>query len=130
CADRTGQAVVQPTNREIGTFSTAASTPAFPLVIASWPEHLSTNESPTGEIDVVFSRPMDATTVTDSTWVVTVGGVAPADDPAPQPITISGLVTAPRAFRWRSTDAAGKPVSLGLNGDVKPEPSPDGSVRK
>ncbi|MBL8858586.1 MAG: Ig-like domain-containing protein [Planctomycetes bacterium] len=129
-ADRTGQAVVQPANRVIASFSTAATAPALPVVIATWPEDLATNKSTTGEIDVVFSRPMDAATINDPTWVVTVGGVAPPNDPVPAPVNVSGLVTDTRVYRWRSVDSSSTPVSLGTNADVALELSPSGNVIK
>lgn len=128
--DRTGQVVTQPADRTIGSFSVAATAPAAPVVVASWPIDMSTNESPTGEIDVVFSRPIDAATLVDASWVVTVGGVAPPNDPVAQPVSLSGLTTDTRAFRWRSTDSSGNAVSLGVNADVKLELSPTGNLIK
>lgn len=126
-SDRTGQAVVIPPDRVIGSFSTAGTNPTLPVVVASWPDDQSTNESPTGEIDVVFSRPMAANSVIAG-WKVTVGGVAPTNDPDPAAATISGVVTDTRLFRWRSTDGTGAPVSLGTNADVELELSPSGNV--
>ena len=128
--DRTGQLVVQPADRVIGTFSTAAAAPAAPSVLTTWPEDAATNKSPTGEIVVVFSRPVDALTVTDPSWVVTAGGVAPANDPVAQPVTLSGLVTDTRAFRWRSVNSSSAPVSLGTDVEVQLELSPAGQLIK
>lgn len=126
--DRAGQAVVQPTDRTIGTFSTGATAPSAPTVLASWPEDGTTNRSATSEFVAVFSRPVDAATVVDASWVVTVGGVAPPNDPLPVALTLQGLVTDTRVYRWRSTGASGAPVSLGTNVDVQLELSPTGQL--
>jgi hypothetical protein len=126
--DRTGQVVAQPADGIVGSFSTGAADPATPTVVATWPRTGTTNQSPTTEIDVVFSRAVQADTVGDPSWVVTVNGSPPAEDPAPQPITLSGVVTDTRAYRWRSTDASGGFVPLGINANVRLELSPVGQA--
>ena len=122
--DRTGQEVVQPEDQVVGSFTVAATAPTLPEVILSYPFDTETGLPATTEITVVFSRPMDAGTVDDSSFQVEVAGVAPPFDPPPQPVTISGLATDTRVFRWRSIDDQGQRASLGTDQPVAVELSP------
>lgn len=128
--DLTGQLVTQPTDRKIGSFTTAATNPTAPVVVATWPDDAAANRSPTGEIDVVFSRQIDTATVTNASFVVTADGVAPTNNPVPQPVTLSGVLTDTRCFRYRSLGPDGLPASLGTNANMRIELSPTGAAIK
>ncbi len=122
--DRTGQAIVQPSDRVIGSFTVAATVPTLPSVVLTYPGEAEVGLPATTEIVVAFSRPIDATTVDDASFEVEVGGVAPPFDPPPQPITIGGLATDTRVFRWRSIDDEGLRASLGTDVQVTLQLSP------
>jgi hypothetical protein len=134
--DRTGQAVFKPADLLIGSFTTATTEPIAPTVVATWPPDLATGVSTTSEIDVVFSRPMDPTSVDTSSFVVTTDGVPPIVNPVPLPVTITtqqGSVPDTRAFRYKILDGAGNPVPfgtlaepLGTGANVRVELSPTG----
>jgi hypothetical protein len=112
-ADRTGQGFVEPVRGLIGSFTTAATPSAAPKVLASWPQTAATNQSDTGEIVVAFERALNPTTVDSSSFDVTVDGNPPTFDPSPRPLTLGGIATDARVFRWRSVDAQGLPAPLG-----------------
>ncbi len=124
--DRTGQTLGRPTNGAIGSFGTAAAPATAPKVVATWPEASATNQGATTEIDVVFDRVMNATSVDHDSFAVTVGGNPPAFDPDPHPLAVGGASTDARVFIWRSVDAQGLPVSLGEGGHAQVQLSPTG----
>ena len=127
--DLTGQAVVQPTNTLIGTFTTAAEDGIAPKVLATWPPDGATQASPTNEIVVVFDRAISASTVTHSSWVVTVDDVVPAVDPAPQPVTVGTTFTSDtRVWRYRPVDAQDALVPFGTGVEVELVLSPPGNA--
>ena len=97
-------------------------------MLATYPSANATHKSPTGEIVAMFSRPMDATTVTPQSFAVSVNGTAVANSPMPQPVSISGFVTDTRVFRWRLTSANGTPTPLGTSAAVHVDFSPAGNV--
>ncbi len=128
--DRTGQALPIPANRIAGSFTVAATTPTAPSLVLTFPSNSQTGLPATTEITTVFSRPMDALTVDDLSFVVQAGGVDPEFDPIAQPVTYTlGMVpvTDTRVFRWRALDDAGERASLGTNVDVTVEFSPLGA---
>ena len=123
--DHTGQTVVIPTDTLVGSFSVAATNAATPKVLGVFPESHAAAQSATGEIDVVFDRPMDATTLTSSSFVVQENLVAPTNDPNPTALVLAGgLTTDTRVFRWRSTDSGGTPVPLTTNANITLQLSP------
>lgn len=126
-SDRTGQAVVVPPDRIVGTFTVADAEAEAPELVATWPPDLGVDLSTTSEIVAVFSRPLDSGSVVDASWVVEVEGAAPASDPAPQPVVLGGVVTDTRVWRWRSTDVTGGFASLGTDVEVALTLSPTAS---
>jgi len=122
--DRTGQAIVQPTSGIVGEFTVADVAPGLPRVVLTYPDDAETGLPATTEITVVFSRPMDVSTVTDTSFVVEVGGLPPPFDTDAQPLNISGVATDTRVFRWRMLDGALQPASLGTDTEVTVELSP------
>lgn len=126
--DLTGQVVVQPADRVVGTFSTGAMDPTAPSVVATWPPDGAVDQGATGEIVAVFSRPIAANSVSDSSFQVTVNGSAPAFDPVAAPLTVNGgAVTDQRVLRWRSVDNSGNPVPFANSGQVAVTLSPTAS---
>ncbi len=122
--DRTGQAIVQPTDKIVGTFTVAEVAPELPSVVLVYPGDSETGLPATTEITAVFSRPMDVSTVTSSSFVVEVDGGAPPFPTDAQALNISGVATDTRVFRWRMFDGAGQRASLGTDRDVTLELSP------
>ncbi|MBK7875791.1 MAG: Ig-like domain-containing protein [Planctomycetes bacterium] len=127
--DLTGQVVSQPADRVVGTFSTGATDPTLPTLLTTWPPDNAIDQSATGEIVAVFSRPMNAASVTDSSFIVTVNGSAPTFDPVAQPLTVNnGLTTDTRVFRYRSVDGAGTPQAFAASAQVQVSLSPTGNT--
>lgn len=127
-SDRTGQAVVVPADRIVGSFTVADADAMAPELVATWPPDLAEDVSATSEIVAVFSRPLDSGSVVDASWIVEVEGAAPASDPAPQPVVLGGLVSDTRVWRWRSTDITGGFASLGTDATVELTLSPTTSA--
>jgi hypothetical protein len=108
-SDRTGQALPIPSNREILDFTVADENPPEPSVVAVYPEDGDASQSATGEIVVVFDRPMDSTTVDALSFTVTADGASPASNPDPTPLSLAGgLQTDRRIYRWRSAQPLGQ----------------------
>ncbi|MBI5364400.1 MAG: Ig-like domain-containing protein [Planctomycetes bacterium] len=127
--DLTGQVIVQPADRVVGTFSTGAADATAPSLLFSWPTDTSTDQSATGEIVTVFSRPMDAASVVDASFVVTVNSAAPTFDPVATPLTVNnGLTTDTRVFRYRSVDNSGVPQAFANSAQVRVSLSPTGTT--
>ncbi|MBL8862053.1 MAG: Ig-like domain-containing protein [Planctomycetes bacterium] len=122
--DRTGQAVVRSADGVVGSFTVAQAAPPLPRLLASYPDRNETGLPATTEIVTVFSRPMNPTTVNSTTFEVTVAGQPPPFPADPVPVTISGLATDTRVFRWRSRDDDGAPADLVLDGEVRVSLSP------
>lgn len=116
--DRTGQAVVRPDDDVVGSFTVAAEPPEGPSVLLTYPENAEAGLPATTEIDVVFTRAIDASTVDDLTFLVEVDGAPPPFDGDAVPVQVGGVQSDTRAFRWRSRDDAGLPASLGTDLDV------------
>jgi len=124
--DLTGQVVGQPSDRVVGSFTTAAADAAAPRLLLGWPEDQSDDQSATGEILAIFSRPIAANSVVDASFIVTVNGVAPANDPVAQPLVANGgLTTDTRVYRYRSVDPSGVPVPFANDGNLNIELSPN-----
>jgi hypothetical protein len=105
--DLQGSRLVPPADGELGSFSTAASDPAAPRVVMSFPEDNTINQSRTGESVVLFDRPVN---VPAGGWLVTVAGQPPSPNPAPTSLAINlgqGSLDEKRVWRWRSADASG-----------------------
>jgi hypothetical protein len=124
--DHTGQVVTRPSNGLIGTFSTVAAADTTPRVLGTWPDANVSNESATAEIGVAFDRPMDPTTVTTSSFVVTVDGGPPPFNPAPTALSLGAAGSDPRVYTWKCVDASGIPAPLGEGVHVGVELSPFG----
>lgn len=112
-ADRTGQTVLWSQNGLVGSFTTAATAPAAPRVLATFPPDNGAQHGATTEIVVVFDRPIDGGTMSTSSFVVTVDGVAPTENPEPTAIGLAGVASDSRVWRWRSVDSNQVPVPLG-----------------
>ena len=126
--DLTGQSFGQ--TGELGQFTTAASNPATPSVLMSFPPTASLGQSAIGEITTIFDRAMNASTFTGAGYSVTVDGVAPTFDPAPSALDISGglfPVADTRVWRWISLNGSGVRESLGNSAAVELALSTGGS---
>jgi hypothetical protein len=120
--DLQGAAVPQPQDGIIGTFTVAAANPPAPRVVTSFPTDGATNQSATGEVVVVFDRRMNAGTIDNDSFAVTVNGVEPADNPLPQSLLLVGggtIVPDTRVWRYRSTDADGEAVPFPTSASVE-----------
>jgi hypothetical protein len=124
--DHVGRALALPSDRTIGQFTTAATDPVAPAVVGSWPPTGTADQSTTTEAVIVFDRPMNSSSFTSTSFVVTVGGTAPPFNPLPIPVQASVTGTDTRAFVWRSVDAQQLPVSLGTSQQVQFNLSPAG----
>ncbi|MBL8801753.1 MAG: Ig-like domain-containing protein [Planctomycetes bacterium] len=122
--DLQGVPLVLPADRILATFTTAATNPAAPRVVGSFPVDGAANESATGEIVVLFDRPLNPLSVTTASFAVTVDGATPANNPAPQALSLSGAASDPRVYRYRSVDASGEAVAFAPSATVQLELSP------
>jgi hypothetical protein len=129
--DLTGAQLSLPTDRVITRFTTASTNPAAPSLLLSFPEDGDTDQSATGEIAVVFDRPVQPNTVNAQSFVVTVNNLPPAFDPPPQPVLLIGPGAFPatdtRVWQYRSVDGTGAAASLGNGADVRVRLSPPGA---
>lgn len=108
-SDRTGQRLNLPADLEITTFTVNAEDTAVPRVVATYPEDGDINQSASGEVVVIFDRPIDASTMNNQAFAVTVGGLEPADNPDPTALALAGgLQTDRRVWRWRSSESLGQ----------------------
>ena len=130
--DLTGQSLTTTPGAVVASFTTGATNPVAPRVVMSYPANGDDNQSATGEIVVLFDRPMVATDFAGNGWAVTAGGAPPALDPAPSPLTVGGQLGLPdtRIWRWRSVDGAGEPADLGQDVAVSLSLSPVGAKLK
>ena len=130
--DLTGAELALPVDRVITRFTTAATNPAAPRLLLTFPEDGDTNQSATGEIAVVFDRPVVENTVNAQSFVVTVNNLPPAFDPPPQPVLLIGPGSFPttdsRVWQYRSVDGTGAAASLGNGADVRLRLSPPGAT--
>ncbi|MAF64188.1 MAG: hypothetical protein CMJ84_00830 [Planctomycetes bacterium] len=129
--DLTGHGLLAASDRVLGTFGVALNLPTDPQIVATWPPEDTVDQSATTEVVVVFDRVMDPTTVTGSSFQVTVDGADPVEDPDPEVLVLTEFggtpVVEPRIYTWRSVDSAGSRVGLGAPGaTVRVELSPLG----
>lgn len=128
--DVTGQALGLAAGAQVASFTVDAMAADEPMVVGTWPADGDTGQSPIGEVVVVLDRAMDATTVTDASFDVLVGGMPPANDPVAAPLQIEVLGSSapePRVLVWRSVDPMGAAVPLGVSADVDVTLSPMGA---
>ncbi len=115
--DLTGDALALASGAEVARF-TVTDTPATnPSVIGTFPAEGATGVGDTGEIVVVFDRPVLQASVTDASFSVQVNGADPASDPPPQPATVAGVADT-RVFRYRSVDGSGTAVPFAEGGAI------------
>lgn len=115
-ADLTGQSVVTPANRLVGSFSTGATDPALPRLLMSYPADNATGQSATGEIVTVFTRPLDEATITDMSFVVEFDGGPPPFPTEPVHLSVAaGQLSDSRVFRYRVLDAQNQPAPLPIS---------------
>ncbi|MBM3991408.1 MAG: hypothetical protein FJ298_10445 [Planctomycetes bacterium] len=122
--DLQGSRLVPPSDGEFGSFKTAATDPATPRVVMSFPEDNTINQSRTGESVVLFDRPVNVPT---GGWLVTVAGQPPSPNPAPTSLAINlgqGSLDEKRVWRWRSADASGHVAPFPLSSIVALRLSP------
>jgi hypothetical protein len=128
-ADLQGTPIDQPADKVIFSFKTADTAPATPKVLATWPPDNATNQSPFGEIVVVFDRRVNASTVDTDSFDIQVDGAPPPFDPLPQALltVTNGIpVSDTRVYRFRSVDDENEAVDLGADADVAVTLSPSG----
>ncbi len=129
--DLTGQRLKESPGAQLRNFTVIPSPPDEPAVLTTFPVDGSVSQSETGEIVVVFDRPVRANTVDDDSFVVKVDGADPVQDPPPLPLVVQGT-SGPeqdrRVFLYRSADAQGVPSPLGLDALVDLTLSPLGST--
>ena len=131
--DLTGQGLLAASTRILGTFAVTQDLPTDPQVVMTWPPASSVDQSATTEVVVVFDRVMDPTTISDSSFQVTVDGADPAEDPEPAVLVLTEFggtpVVEPRVYTWQSVGPDGVPVVLGVPGAlVRVELSPVGGT--
>jgi len=129
-SDLTGQPPQIGSDRQVGSFTVAASEPATPRLVGSWPRDGTINQSDLSQIVAVFDRPMDPATFKTTSFVVTVGGGPPPVDPGPQALAFEAgttQVTIPSVWHWTAVDEDGRRVSLGTDVDVEVTLSPAGN---
>jgi hypothetical protein len=127
--DLQGTEILQPSDRVIGRFTVATTNPATAKVLMTFPFDNATNQSTTGEYDVVFDRKINPATMNVDAFAVTVGGVTPANNPIPQPmtITVSGLPSVEtRVWRYRSLESSGAATEFPTSTAVSLTLSPTG----
>lgn len=124
--DLTGQLLVTSSDKLIGTFTVAAANPTEPKVLTTFPADDAINASWTPELVVVFDQPLDAASVTNSSWVMTIDGVAPVPDPDPTPLTFGSPLpsTDTRIWTWKSEDGDGIATPYGPSAEFQLELSP------
>jgi hypothetical protein len=122
--DLSGSTLGQPADKLVHSFTVAEEDPEDPIVLGSWPLDASVDQGPTGEVVAIFDRPVQPLSVDLGSFVVTVGGAAPAANPKPQAHEITGLGPELRVWTWRSTDDAGLAVPLDPGGAVSVSLSP------
>ncbi len=122
--DLQGAALPVAEDRVLATFTTAATTPTTPRVLGTFPGDGTTQQSATSEIVVVFDRPMNPLTFNTSSFAVTVNGAPPANNQAPQSLTLLGGAPDTRVWRYRTVDAQGEVVPFPNSADVLLELSP------
>jgi hypothetical protein len=128
--DLTGQRLKQDPGVQLGTFTVLGSPADEPALLAAFPLADSVNQSDSGEIVVVFDRPVRAATVDDASFIVTVDGAEPVSDPTPLPLVVeetSGPVQDLRVYTWQSVDPQGLPLPLGGDALVRVVLSPLGA---
>ncbi|MDF1798084.1 MAG: Ig-like domain-containing protein [Planctomycetota bacterium] len=126
--DLTGQLFTS--SAALGQFTVADTDPTEISLVASWPPTGSTNQSAIGEITAIFDRAVLSTTLTDTSFDVTVGGTPPVFDPAPGAVEVlAGFFPGQdtRVWRWISLDDDGERVDLGASAAVQLSLSPTGS---
>lgn len=125
--DLTGVLVTKPANNVAGSFSVTTQPQTSPRVVGSFPRSGTSGNSPIGEIVVVFDRPMDASTINVSSFVVTVDDEL-LDPPTP-PQALASTGSGPsdtRVWRWRALDEDGAPRALPAGARVRAQLSPSG----
>ncbi|MCZ6597357.1 MAG: Ig-like domain-containing protein, partial [Planctomycetota bacterium] len=103
--DLQGQRADVVPGAQLASFQVNLADPDAPTVVDTFPAAGSARFPTTQEIVTVFDRPMDPTTVNSLSFVVEVGGVPPAFNPPPVPLTIdTGFVPIvdSRVFLYRS----------------------------
>lgn len=122
--DLSGTTLPQPADGLVHSFTTAAEDPDEPSVLGSWPIDASVDQGPTGEIAVIFDRPVQPLSVDLDSFAVTVDGATPLANPKPQTLQIAGLGPEPRVWTWRSTGDSGLAQPLAPGGAVSVAISP------
>lgn len=128
--DLNGQALEADATQALTTFTIALDNSAPPQAFYVYPNDFSTTDSDTSEIVVGFDRQMDASTINDSSFIVTVDGADPAFDPAPETITgfsFPGVPQENRIWRWIPRDGDGRVQPYGTDVRVELQLSPNAS---
>ncbi len=126
--DLQGAALPISEDRVLATFTTAASSPATPRVLATFPGDNATGQSSTGEFVVVFDRPMNPLTVNLASFRVRVNGATPTFNTSPSALQLGAGAQDTRVWRYRSVDAAGEAAPFPNSASVEVELSPTGAT--
>lgn len=125
--DLTGQSLELNPGALVASFSVATVDAVTPELVSTFPADNATGQAPNSAYLAFFDRPMDASSVGDSSWVVQVDGADPTFDPDPVALEVQAgpfPVQDTRVWSWTSVDGSGDPVSLGLNVEVSLTLSP------
>ncbi|MHC4377730.1 MAG: Ig-like domain-containing domain, partial [Planctomycetota bacterium] len=125
--DLTGQSLELNPGSLVASFSVATVDAVIPELVTTFPADNATGQAPNSSYLAFFDRPMDASSVGDSSWIVQVDGVDPTFDPDPVALEVQAgpfPVQDTRVWSWTSVDGSGDPVSLGLNVEVSLTLSP------
>lgn len=126
--DLTGQKVDVAGGAQLTSFQVNVDDPEEPSVVTTvpGPDEVANTTTP---IVVVFDQRIEDTSITGASFDVQVGGVPPAFDPDPVPLTVEASflpIIDTRVYLYRSV-SAGLPVSLGPGQDVVLTMSPGGA---
>jgi hypothetical protein len=124
--DLTGQELGLDPGEEVGRFTVVASPIDEPRLVTTFPEDDAEDQGESLELVVVFDRPIDAATVTPSSFDVRVNGAQPVPDPPAAPLRV-GTLQDTRVFLYQRLDPDGLPLPFGRDAEVEIRFSPAGN---
>jgi len=129
-SDLNGQLLVVPMGQAtIGQFTVNSAATTGPIVRFAYPNDGEMMTTDGVEVVIGFDRPMDESTFTAQSFLVTVDGGDPAIDPDPVPLVnedVPGGFPQTQVWRWRPLDSNGRPQTYGTSANVQVLMSPMG----